>query len=200
MREQRIGDWITTYSGGRFYPADPRPSEVRLLDIAHALSYLNRYGGHTRWPYSVAQHSVLVSECVERMGHPTLALCGLLHDAAEGLGLCDLPAPFKRSLGAYNVAEDRVWQHGVAPRFGLPAVLPFVVKAADVQVFVNEAAVLLNGPRWWLDGRWPAPSNQIEIKRWTADEAEQRFLERYFALGGDTDVEWEQGRCRADAN
>ena len=53
--------WIETYSGKRFYILDPRPQDVDIVDIAHALSLLTRFTGHTREFYSVAQHSVLVS-------------------------------------------------------------------------------------------------------------------------------------------
>lgn len=56
---QRRGDFICTYTGRKFYPLDPRPEDVCIEDIAHALALVNRFGGHTRVPYSVAQHSVL---------------------------------------------------------------------------------------------------------------------------------------------
>ena len=39
------GDWMRTRSGGRFYPADPRPEEVKILDIASGLAKECRYGG-----------------------------------------------------------------------------------------------------------------------------------------------------------
>jgi len=42
------GNYMTTCSGGRFYPQDPRESDIKLEDIAHALSQLCRYGGHLR--------------------------------------------------------------------------------------------------------------------------------------------------------
>ena len=34
----RIGDWIQTYTGKCFYPLDPRPEEIDIMDIAHSLS------------------------------------------------------------------------------------------------------------------------------------------------------------------
>jgi hypothetical protein len=42
----RNGDWIQTYSGKKFWPLDPRPEEIFVEDIVHALSVLCRYGGH----------------------------------------------------------------------------------------------------------------------------------------------------------
>ena len=61
MLEQRKGDWMQTATGGVFWPVDPRPEDVEIEDIAHALSLICRYCGHVREFYSVAQHSVLVA-------------------------------------------------------------------------------------------------------------------------------------------
>ena len=33
----RIGDWMQTYTGRRFWPLDPRPEEMHIRDIAMAL-------------------------------------------------------------------------------------------------------------------------------------------------------------------
>jgi len=37
MRERK-GDFIATFSGRAFWPFDPRPEDVVIEDIAHALS------------------------------------------------------------------------------------------------------------------------------------------------------------------
>ena len=79
MTDERIGSWLQTYTGKKFYPFDPREEEVDILDIAHALSQLCRFGGHTKEFYSVAEHCVLVSMCCPS----EVKLLGLLHDAAE---------------------------------------------------------------------------------------------------------------------
>ncbi len=55
------GDWMQTATGRQFWPMDPRPHEVFIEDIAHALSMICRFGGHCRRFYSVAEHSVLIS-------------------------------------------------------------------------------------------------------------------------------------------
>ena len=66
MNISRLGDWIQVHSGGKFWPLDPRADEVRIGDIAHALSLICRFTGHTKSFYSVAQHSVLVAQTVKR--------------------------------------------------------------------------------------------------------------------------------------
>jgi flavin-dependent thymidylate synthase len=99
------GDWMQTYSGGRFYPGDPRIEQIELTDIARALSRICRYAGHCEQFYSVAQHSVYVSGMVP----PEHALCALMHDATEAY-LVDIPRPLKRMLAGYTVLEDRLWR------------------------------------------------------------------------------------------
>ena len=49
MTEARTGDWMLTASGERFWPLDPRTSEIWLEDIAHSLSNsVSRFAGHCR--------------------------------------------------------------------------------------------------------------------------------------------------------
>lgn len=51
----RKGSWISTFSGGRWYPLDPRVEEVKIEDIAHSLSLLCRYNGHCKFFYCVPE-------------------------------------------------------------------------------------------------------------------------------------------------
>ena len=55
-------DFITTFSGGRVFPTNPRPEEVKIIDVCHSLSLKNRWCGHTRIPFSVLDHSLRVAE------------------------------------------------------------------------------------------------------------------------------------------
>ncbi len=146
------GLWLTTISGRRFYPLDPMPSDVDAWDITHALSHLCRFAGHCRRFYSVAQHSVLVSEAVgqncgegERgwdvkgIDWPRAALCALLHDSAEAY-VVDLPRPVKCALPGYRDIEDRV-HRAILQKFGLVDVYPefeSLIKEADTRALVTE--------------------------------------------------------------
>src|SRR3990167_2984266 len=100
-------DWIQTASGIAFWPLRPRIEDVRIEDIAHALAAVNRFNGHTRVPWSVAEHSLQLTYELVRVGSPReTCLYGLLHDASEAY-LCDMPRPLKRAavMAGYRLAE-----------------------------------------------------------------------------------------------
>jgi 5'-deoxynucleotidase YfbR-like HD superfamily hydrolase len=146
----RLGDWMQTFSGKRFYPLDPRPEDIRLMDIAHALSHVCRFNGHTRFFYSVAQHSVLVS----LMGPEDAAAARLLHDASEAY-ICDLPRPLKESLRRqnnffYDSIEECVMD-AVSKASGIE-ITKEMYKFADDAALVVEASELLAPEQlaeWW---------------------------------------------------
>lgn len=84
-------DWQQTYTCRKFYPFRETGENVFLLDIAHALANLCRFNGHTKFFYSVGQHSVLVADLVYSWTkNKKLALAALLHDASEAY-CADLP-------------------------------------------------------------------------------------------------------------
>lgn len=143
-------DWIQTYLGRQFFPLRPRHEDIEIVDIAHALSNLCRYGGHTEWFYSVAQHCVHVSEVVP----PEFALYGLLHDASEAY-LIDVPRPIKHSEGfsSYRAAEANLEQV-IYERFGLDGNVPNCIKTADNQLLRTEQRDLMKpAPAAWQDLR-----------------------------------------------
>lgn len=187
MHNKTRGPWIQVRSGGRFYPFDPRPDEIRIEDIAHALANICRYGGHCRKFYSVAQHSLHVAELLDN--DPAVALCGLLHDASEAY-LGDMPAPTKGApqMAGYCAAHEMV-ERAVAARFGLPHPMPEIVKWADRVMLATEARVLMCP----LDAGWAQYMTQHSMPEGLpppmgSGEAREPFLDRYHALMGDVDV------------
>src|SRR5690349_636686 len=107
------GSWMQTFTGRQFYPLDPRLDEIDPLDIAHALSMICRYGGHTKHFYSVAEHCLLMSHAVA----PEYALWALLHDATEAY-VGDMVRPLKHHMPDYRQIEDNLMEV-IAERFGL---------------------------------------------------------------------------------
>ena len=101
-------DYITTYTGIRFYPASPDAEGICIEDIAHALSFLCRGNGHVSGFWSVAEHCILCArEAAAREWPDRLVLASLLHDASECY-LSDVPRPFKKELPAYCEHEARL--------------------------------------------------------------------------------------------
>ena len=125
-------------SGTLFTPFDPRPEDIHIEDIAHALACINRFGGHLAEPYNVAHHSLLVSDLC-----PEQPLEALLHEVAEALsGLGDVCGPTKRhqSLRGPVKALEHDIERAAAIRFCLPpgfASHP-KVKEADLLVYAWE--------------------------------------------------------------
>lgn len=174
----RKGDWMQTFTGRRFWPLDPRPEDVCIEDIAHALSLLTRYGGHCTRFYSVAEHCVLLAHAVPEEHR----LWALLHDASEAY-IADIVRPLKRHLDGYGAAEIRVMA-SVVQHFALNGVEPPEVKAADSRILMDERAQVMNptGDTWSYGGaREPLG---VTLRFWTPEQAESEFLALYRDLAG----------------
>ena len=120
--------WQRMLSGRKLDILSPSPFDIEIEDIALGLSRVTRWNGQTtgKYPYSVAQHSVLVEELFN-IEYPDLDkkwnLAALLHDAPEYV-IGDLITPFKYALNnSYRFVEDNLMK-AIYLRFGLPALLP----------------------------------------------------------------------------
>ncbi len=124
--------WQRMLSGRRLDLLDPSPLDIEIEDIAHGLARVARWNGQTagEWPFSVAEHSMLVEEIFALRGPASTAerLAALLHDAPEYV-IGDMISPFKAALGIdYHAFEDRL-AAAVHIRFGLPPAMPAALKA-----------------------------------------------------------------------
>ena len=171
---ERRGDWMQTFTGRKYWPIDPRPEDVCIEDIAHALSMLCRYTGHVDRFYSVAEHSWHVSYLVSKEN----AFAGLMHDATEAY-VADISRPLKRELLVYQVFEGHNWE-AIATRFGLPFELPEEVREADRNMLTVEKAALMKDTHAWADFGWPL--TLVEVFAWRPEVAEQMFLQRFYEL------------------
>lgn len=170
----RVGNWMQTYTGKQFWPVDPRPDEIDIEDIAHALAHACRYAGHCLQFYSVAEHCVAVSHIVPER----YALAGLLHDATEAY-VVDVPRPLKPFLPGYKDIENRVWE-AIAHKFGVPVVLPDEIKHADNAMLLREQQEIMAPPPapWQVPGE-PADAS---IACWPPYAAKRAFLNRFKEL------------------
>lgn len=180
------GGYIHTFTGHKFYPLNPDADLIDIEDIAHALAMSCRFTGHTRKFYSVAQHSVIVSQHC-----PNYPLTGLLHDASEAY-LTDIPRPLKPKLNNYVEIEDHL-QSVIAGKFDLPYPFPKEVHYIDNMILGDEARSLFPKFKWtdWgISNDLRFEGFGIEIDPWSPEESELHFLNRYreLVLAGDKDA------------
>lgn len=170
--------WMETYLGIRFYPTQPRIEDIDIEDIAHALSLQCRFAGHVTSFYSVAQHSVLVSEIVPK----EVAFEGLMHDAAEAY-LQDMIRPLKcvESLGkAYGKFEAQL-EAMIATKYHLTFPYPPEIKHADNTLLFTEQRDLRVKHLYWQGSENYTPLKE-RIVPWQPGYAEARFLQRFADL------------------
>lgn len=178
------GAYISTYTGLRFYLEEP---EFRIEDIAHALSMNCRYNGHVQRFYSVAEHSVLVSQIMQYlgMGNP---LEGLLHDASEAY-LSDVPAPFKQLLPDWQ-SIDRELERKIRAKYWLGEKTEGLKQADMMALFMEADVLLVSQGEDFLDPydlRLKALTYSrtvpfFKVHAYSPNQAKHAFMKRYMEL------------------
>jgi hypothetical protein len=162
-------------SGKWFDFGAPASCDFTIEDIAHGLAHVCRYAGQCRRFYSVAEHSVLVSEVAVGF-----ELEALLHDAAEAF-LGDITRPLKQMLPEYKKIEHNV-EKVIFSRFGLSIHLPTEVKDADLRVLAAEQAQIMPpGTDSWVRDQSIVPA-RVTVRHLEPEQAKRAFLNRYERL------------------
>lgn len=147
--------WLLTATGETVDLAWLDAERINIAAIAHHLAQLNRFTGACSRPYSVAEHSLLVCEIVERergIRSPAMLMAALLHDAHEAY-CADVSSPMKQVLGeVWRHVEHRI-AHSVRARFAVlsaSAAAREHIEWADLTALATERAQLLPpcGPEW----------------------------------------------------
>ena len=161
----QIIDMPAIFAGDRYVYFDrlDEPDAFPGIELtAHALGQVNRFGGHTKRLYSVAEHSLLVTAlAVKKYGDDLdgqeiteLALACLMHDVHEAF-IGDVPTPVKEILGdAWYALESRI-ERAVRAHFGVQVASETwreQVKQCDLIALATERAYLM--PQ--AEGEWPA--------------------------------------------
>lgn len=176
--------WMGTATGNKFYPLDPRPTEVHLPDIARGLAMTCRYGGQVKRFYSVAEHCVRVSAHVPWQ----YAKEALLHDSAEAF-IGDMIRPLKHQpeMVAFREAEAKI-ETAIFERFEINSTPESraAIKEIDDRILVDEITQLSAEPGHYLSTpllRDKAPLG-IHLACLPPLEAERSFLFRFQQLFG----------------
>lgn len=175
--------WIETVSGVRFEFQDPKPEQIKVHDIAHALSNNCRFVGQCRKFYSVAEHSWHIARMLE--GTPLeVQLAGLLHDASEAY-ITDVASPVKQFMPEYRKMED-VIMLAVAKKYNFEYPLHPAVKQCDLMALSIEAHHLLlsKGNDWemWQEIKRPPIIDAYRPIGMAPEVARQVFLDKFFEL------------------
>lgn len=168
---------MSTWSGKPFWPLMPHPDDVRIEDIARALSMQCRFNGHLKAFHSVAAHSVWVSHHVPA----GFEMEGLLHDAAEAY-IGDLIRPVKYQCPEFMAIEHKI-ELAIALKFDLPLKMSPEVKQADTLALWTEKRDLLN-PHDEVDWGPEQEAHPDPIIPVGPAEAEKMFMDRFLDLGG----------------
>lgn len=176
---QDIAPWMQTLTGRVF---DFENLAVNVFDkheVASGLAREGRYGNQCKWPYTVAQHSVLVARNVwwsERR------LVALLHDVAE-VWLGDMIGPLKAYLRskdnhAYHALERQI-QRWAAHEHSLDSTWFYEgdVDFQDKRALATEYRdLMLPPPKPLID--LPNPWKE-RIEPWHSDYARDEWLGMY---------------------
>ena len=182
---REANQYIRVFSGRKFWPLDPRPDEIDIVDIAHSLSNNCRWGGHSRWFYSIAQHCCMVHDLLPVRSQRA----GLLHDASEAY-ILDMPRPIKYQMPEYQEIERHL-MYAIRAKFGFN-ITEDVKGADDLALYVEKQSLFSSPAREVLTDRavdfyfhrridadqW----YRHPVEAWSPATARYEFLERFHNL------------------
>lgn len=192
-RPQRPNHWKEIIGGHRYVFGTDNDIPLTVKQIAQALAQINRFGGHARCVYTVAQHSVFCSQMLDF--DPHLAMAALLHDAPEMI-IGDIVSPMKWQFGkrwmAPVQAEEQRAMRTIVRALGVPQFERFddftkaAVKRADLVAVVTEKRDLMSkakAVRWETPEYqgWP-PAHPQKVEPVGPADAAALFVQRFKVL------------------
>lgn len=172
---------IRTHTGKELNLFELKPEDVDIYDIAHSLSYINRFNGHTLFPINVAAHSICVALLCD--GAPC-SRQGLLHDATEAyIGDVTKWLKHTREMEAFRDLEAKIWLT-ICERFNINPILDIRVERAD-KLLVYAEGIMGFGEDFKIDHpayERPTREEIIDTVRFSSSDpvwCKRRFLD-YF--------------------
>ena len=167
-------DYLGTYNGGQFWPLEKdKTDDIDIEAIATSLSHICRFAGHTKYTYTVAQHSLMVADILRNelydevksnnLNIDLAVLIGLLHDTSEAY-LSDICRPIKVYLKDY-LDKESVIQLRIYKAFGISEEVfneywPIVSKSDNLALYA-EAIALMNPCDDWIRAGYDYFNNPI---------------------------------------
>jgi len=177
---------VRTYTGRTVSLVTPQADTISILDIACALSRINRFSGMTKLPVNVADNSLNVVRWLAAAKAPPLVqMYGLLHDAHKAY-IGDITGPVRRELADWAGRDivqriaDRL-DLAIRPAFDLP---PHIDVRHLSIIHLADQAVLAAEWRDLMEGHSPiaAMPATFAIKPRNADQSEIAFLKQFDLL------------------
>ena len=175
-------DFLTTYSGKKFFPANPQEDQIDISDIIIGLSREPRFAGHTKTKnsYCVAEHSVRCYWIAPKR----VKLLSLMHDSPEFI-LKDIPRALKGLLSPlYDEIEDKT-ARVIASKYGylddyldeeccrLVKEVDDIMAATELRDFKGESFPHL-----------PPALSEYLGEPWSAERATYEFAEAFCEITG----------------
>lgn len=179
--------YVVVDGGRRIYFLRPTPQDYDPLVVARVLAREPRFAGNFAYygTYSVGQHSVLVSLCVEALGgNARQQLGGLVHDASE-IVTGDLPSPVKREANGFQYIEA-LQNTAIEARYNV-YLDDDLIRTADKIVLAGEVRMLVpkdQQEQFDVDPNWNRDHqpNWLNCLPWSTNEAIANFMDRYELL------------------
>jgi 5'-deoxynucleotidase YfbR-like HD superfamily hydrolase len=183
--------WKLTAAGVRVQLARPSPDAFEIHPQAHSLAQTNRFTGHASRPYSVAEHSLLVVDILERLGAPPIVcLAGLHHDGHESI-TGDVATPDKLVIGPGWQQYEQPWAQACRERWGLTEVFDHhrrLIRRADLMALATERRDLMpDHPDEWEVLRGIDPVDWLRLdtparERLSWTHWRDRFIDEHHVL------------------
>lgn len=160
--------YMSTISGGSFDFANLKSNKLNTIDMIHSLYFQNRFNGHTKCVYTVADHTILLTrECSDYADRNSfdvdarrnLMRMAMVHDCHEAY-ISDVVSPLKQMLGDKFLYLDQEIEKLVREHFRVnPAHMHWsLIKDRDLALVWAEKDAYLSKK---IDREWgiPKPEN-----------------------------------------
>lgn len=188
VNQEKIADrtgYITTNSGRKFYPFNPKVEDVHHDDIIHSLCHKCRWNGHVNRIYTVGAHSIMVYHMVKRLGGSLdQQLQALMHDASEAYCV-DMPSPLKKGFPDFIEMEDRI-SKVIAEKYKYHHKMYDLVALADRAALIVEAKELFTNPPSWLtvnqDGKSISREEELSLKYRCSNSGIKETMSEFYSI------------------